>query len=64
MLITEDASVDARFSANPYVAGEPYIKFYAGDVSIQGTLQSERLCASANTEAPDGTQRRVAAQAR
>lgn len=30
MLITEDASEDARFSANPYVAGEPRIKFYAG----------------------------------
>lgn len=30
VLITEDASVDARFSHNPYVAGEPYIKFYAG----------------------------------
>lgn len=30
VLITEDASEDARFSANPYVAGEPRIKFYAG----------------------------------
>lgn len=30
VLITEDASVDARFASNPYVAGEPYIKFYAG----------------------------------
>ena len=30
MLITEDASEDARFSANPYVAGAPFIKFYAG----------------------------------
>eukprot|EP00193_Tetraselmis_chui_P008054 CAMPEP_0177758852 /NCGR_PEP_ID=MMETSP0491_2-20121128/4412_1 /TAXON_ID=63592 /ORGANISM="Tetraselmis chuii, Strain PLY429" /LENGTH=689 /DNA_ID=CAMNT_0019274627 /DNA_START=84 /DNA_END=2153 /DNA_ORIENTATION=- len=30
VLITEDASVDARFSHNPYVAGDPHIKFYAG----------------------------------
>eukprot|EP00887_Chlorella_sp_A99_P006213 scaffold3.g6213.t1 len=30
VLITEDASVDARFSNNPYVAGAPYIRFYAG----------------------------------
>jgi hypothetical protein len=30
VLITEDASEDARFSANPYVAGAPFIKFYAG----------------------------------
>ena len=30
MLITEDASEDARFAGNPYVAGAPFIKFYAG----------------------------------
>mmetsp|Transcript_438 Transcript_438/g.1315 ORF Transcript_438/g.1315 Transcript_438/m.1315 type:complete len:743 (+) Transcript_438:113-2341(+) len=30
ILITEDASLDARFSHNPYVAGDPFIKFYAG----------------------------------
>eukprot|EP00191_Tetraselmis_sp_GSL018_P002206 CAMPEP_0177598194 /NCGR_PEP_ID=MMETSP0419_2-20121207/12187_1 /TAXON_ID=582737 /ORGANISM="Tetraselmis sp., Strain GSL018" /LENGTH=714 /DNA_ID=CAMNT_0019090559 /DNA_START=138 /DNA_END=2283 /DNA_ORIENTATION=+ len=30
VLITEDASVDARFAHNPYVAGDPHIKFYAG----------------------------------
>ncbi|PSC73115.1 kinase [Micractinium conductrix] len=30
VLITEDASEDARFAGNPYVAGAPYIKFYAG----------------------------------
>jgi hypothetical protein len=30
VLITEDASNDARFSHNPYVAGSPYVKFYAG----------------------------------
>jgi len=30
VLITEDASKDARFAHNPYVAGDPFIKFYAG----------------------------------
>ena len=30
VLVTEDASKDARFAHNPYVAGEPFIKFYAG----------------------------------
>ncbi|CAK0843031.1 unnamed protein product [Prorocentrum cordatum] len=30
ILITEDASKDARLAHNPYVAGEPFIKFYAG----------------------------------
>mmetsp|Transcript_93865 Transcript_93865/g.265557 ORF Transcript_93865/g.265557 Transcript_93865/m.265557 type:complete len:731 (-) Transcript_93865:150-2342(-) len=30
ILITEDASRDARLAHNPYVAGEPFIKFYAG----------------------------------
>jgi len=30
ILITEDASRDARFAHNPYVAGDPRIKFYAG----------------------------------
>jgi hypothetical protein len=30
VLITEDASEDARFAGNPYVAGAPFIKFYAG----------------------------------
>eukprot|EP00927_Polykrikos_kofoidii_P046330 TRINITY_DN40561_c0_g1_i1.p1 TRINITY_DN40561_c0_g1~~TRINITY_DN40561_c0_g1_i1.p1 ORF type:complete len:715 (-),score=90.49 TRINITY_DN40561_c0_g1_i1:163-2307(-) len=30
VLITEDASRDTRLAHNPYVAGSPYIKFYAG----------------------------------
>eukprot|EP00933_Yihiella_yeosuensis_P016552 TRINITY_DN14093_c0_g1_i3.p1 TRINITY_DN14093_c0_g1~~TRINITY_DN14093_c0_g1_i3.p1 ORF type:complete len:721 (-),score=164.64 TRINITY_DN14093_c0_g1_i3:205-2286(-) len=30
ILITEDASKDARLAHNPYVAGDPFIKFYAG----------------------------------
>lgn len=30
VLVTEDASEDMRFSSNPYVMGEPGIRFYAG----------------------------------
>lgn len=30
MLIVEDATRDARFRLNPFVAGPPYIRFYAG----------------------------------
>ena len=29
-LIVEDASEDPRFKDNPYVTGEPYLRFYAG----------------------------------
>jgi len=28
--VIEDASIDRRFSENPYVVGEPYIRFFAG----------------------------------
>ena len=30
MLIVEDTQLDARFSRNPLVTGEPFIRFYAG----------------------------------
>ena len=30
MMIVEDARLDARFSRNPLVTGEPFIRFYAG----------------------------------
>lgn len=29
-LLVEDAQLDARFAANPYVVGNPHIRFYAG----------------------------------
>lgn len=29
-LIVEDASRDVRFASNPYVVGEPHVRFYAG----------------------------------
>lgn len=30
MLIVEDTHLDARFSRNPLVTGEPFVRFYAG----------------------------------
>lgn len=30
LLVVKDARLDPRFSANPHVAGEPYLVFYAG----------------------------------
>ena len=30
VLLVEDARTDARFADNPYVTGEPYVRFYAG----------------------------------
>lgn len=38
VLITEDASVDARFAGNPYVAGDPHIKFYVRRAAAVGLL--------------------------
>ncbi len=30
MLVVEDTQLDARFSRNPLVTGEPFVRFYAG----------------------------------
>src|SRR6056297_2165925 len=30
LLVVEDATCDPRFADNPYVAGEPFLRFYAG----------------------------------
>ncbi|HEX2552548.1 MAG TPA: GAF domain-containing protein [Microvirga sp.] len=30
VLVVSDATADARFKANPYVTGQPFIRFYAG----------------------------------
>ncbi len=43
-IISTDAALDPRFSANPHVVGEPYVRFYAGmplktsDGYVVGTL--------------------------
>ncbi|MDB5524589.1 MAG: hypothetical protein JWM58_2352 [Rhizobium sp.] len=44
-LIVEDARRDSRFAANPFVVGEPFIRFYAGiPLSIDGIYYVGSLC--------------------
>jgi diguanylate cyclase (GGDEF)-like protein/PAS domain S-box-containing protein len=44
-LIVEDARRDPRFADNPFVLGEPYVRFYAGiPLSIDGTYYIGSLC--------------------
>jgi diguanylate cyclase (GGDEF)-like protein/PAS domain S-box-containing protein len=44
-LVVEDARLDARFADNPFVTGEPHIRFYAGiPLSMEGTYHLGSLC--------------------
>ena len=57
IMVVPDARVDARFAANPFVVGEPHVRFYAGcplltgDDQVIGTLSV--LDRAARTLAPD-----------
>lgn len=44
-LIVEDAALDERFSANPFVVGDPHLRFYAGHpLQAPGGEQVGTLC--------------------
>lgn len=36
LMLIEDAAADPRFAENPFVVGEPYIRFYAGAPLVNG----------------------------
>jgi GAF domain-containing protein len=45
--VVEDASRDTRFAANPYVTGEPHVRFYAGHpLTAPGRYRVGTLCSS------------------
>jgi hypothetical protein len=63
-LVIPDATVDARFRTNPFVVGEPHIRFYAGHpLRAPGGERVGTLCLS--DPAPrelDGRERRILAE--
>ena len=61
LLLIEDAHEDARFRSNPFVAGPPYIRFYAGaPILDEGGLPLGAVCALGTT--PGGlTSRQIVA---
>ncbi len=50
LIEVEDAKVDPRFEHNPYVVGEPFIRFYAGvPISLPLGEQIGTVCVFGNT---------------
>jgi GAF domain-containing protein len=43
-LIIEDALLDERFNSNPFVVGEPFVRFYAGFPLVVGGQSIGALC--------------------
>jgi hypothetical protein len=47
VFVVQDASVDRTFAKNPYVAGPPYLRFYAGaPLTIRPRIRLGALCVS------------------
>jgi signal transduction histidine kinase len=45
VMVVSDARADARFSSNPLVMGQPYIRFYAGaPIRMEGSIAVGSLC--------------------
>jgi diguanylate cyclase (GGDEF)-like protein len=72
LLLVENATLDARFAANPFVTGEPGIRFYAGmPIQAEDGTPIGTLCVFDTVPRPDGlsdvelmTMRVLAAQVR
>ncbi len=63
-LVVEDAAEDARFRANPFVVGEPHIRFYAGHpLRAPGGERVGTLCLTDPVPRNlDGRERRILAE--